>query len=296
MLFRGLVRPRRWALVVIATRLLSSTAVASSLVDRGRPAQSYASLAAADRGHGQWQRRWHGAGALGSALGFVLVLLFGLASVLPHPPTRRTLGSRGGRRRPRHPLRTRLHDALRIRRPSRDGLRIGHVIVFTRLRPRSDNRRGVGWLAHLAARRSPPCGWHVTGTHGVGTRPGRRRPLDRLQHGPTGAIGVSVPPRRGRRTCPAARRLASAARAAVLPGRSRGSSFMRGDRRSADEPAHGLQRGHLHDSRTALSAVEPHATPPTRSRTGRAGAPRPRRTAATGRRCHRWPYRRCRSP
>jgi hypothetical protein len=34
-------------------------------------------------------------GARVSLYGFVLVLLFGLASVLPHPPTRRTLGSRG---------------------------------------------------------------------------------------------------------------------------------------------------------------------------------------------------------
>jgi hypothetical protein len=34
-------------------------------------------------------------GAWVSLYGFVLVLLFGLASVLPHPPTRRTLGSRG---------------------------------------------------------------------------------------------------------------------------------------------------------------------------------------------------------
>ena len=34
-------------------------------------------------------------GAWVSLYGFVLVLLFGLSSVLPHPPTRRTLGSRG---------------------------------------------------------------------------------------------------------------------------------------------------------------------------------------------------------
>jgi hypothetical protein len=34
-------------------------------------------------------------GAWVSLYGFVLVLLFGLASVLPHPPTRKTLGSRG---------------------------------------------------------------------------------------------------------------------------------------------------------------------------------------------------------